>query len=426
MTDAGQIVAAHRIGAPTPLISHLTAALAILETGARLAHAAPATDPTADPAARTPENWVTQPGAALTGALRAAAQSAPHALALALRAESADRLQAMLDGLAKYQRHPARRSLIAPPSLWRAGGVRVLDYGPPHHQPVFITPSLVNRHYILDLDTGDSLIRRLSECGLRPLVVDWGDPGPAESRMNLGDYVTDRLIPAFDAARNLTGAAQMPVVGYCMGGALSLALADARPEEVSRLVIMGAPWDFSGMAPMRGALAGLAPDGPDSAIRSATAAAAAFGALPADALQQVFARLDPGLALRKFRRFAGQDQNSAAARRFVLIEDWLNDGPPLSGPAAVQAMADWQRDNATMRGAWRVGGAPVDPSTLHPPALIFAATRDRIAPPASCEPLAALIPDARLIRPETGHVGMIVGRAARAQVWAPLAAFLQD
>ncbi|MGB0506349.1 MAG: alpha/beta fold hydrolase [Pikeienuella sp.] len=416
-------IAPHRVGTPTPLISHLTAAIGILETGARLAPAAPTAE---QGSAATESTWSSPPPQQLSNAIRAAAQTNPHGLALALRVEAANRLMAMLDGLRKYQTHPAQRDLAEMPTVWRAGGVRLLDYGPSNGRPVLVTPSLVNRYHVLDLDKGDSLIRYLSANNLRPLVVDWGEPRATESRMNLGDYVAQRLIPAFDAALALTGAAQTAVFGYCMGGALSLALADARPEEVSKLAIMGAPWDFSGMAPMRGALAGLIPGGPEAAIQSATNAAAAFGALPADMLQQVFARLDPGLALKKFRQFAAMDQESAAAKRFVLIEDWLNDGPPLSGPAAVEALTDWQKGNVTMKGDWKVDGMPVDPTTLHPPAMVFAATRDRIAPPAATEPLAQLIPGARLVRPETGHVGMIVGRAARAQVWAPLVDFLQD
>jgi polyhydroxyalkanoate synthase len=420
-------VAPHRVGAPTPLIAHLSAAIAILEAGARLAPAAPAPDQgSATTESATESTWTLPPDQHLSTAIRQAAKANPHGLALALRAESSQRLLAMHDGLRKYQTHPARRSLAEPPVIWCAGAVRLLDYGPATGRPVLVAPSLVNRHYVLDLDESDSLIRHLSAHGLRPLVVDWGTPGAVEAHMNLGDYVARRLIPAFDAARALTGAAQLGVFGYCMGGALSLALADARPAEVSKLAIMGAPWDFSGMTPMRGALAGLILGGPAAAIQSATAAAAAFGALPADMLQHVFARLDPGLALRKFRHFATFDQNSAAARRFVLIEDWLNDGPPLSGPAAIEALTDWQTGNVTMKGEWRVGGAVVDPTTFHPPAMIFAATRDRIAPPAATEPLATLIPDARLIRPETGHVGMIVGGLARSQVWSPLTNFLRE
>jgi polyhydroxyalkanoate synthase len=59
------------------------------------------------------------------------------------------------------------------------------------------------------------------------------------------------------------------------------------------------------------------------------------------------------------------------------------------------------------------------------PALVFCGQGDTIAPPTLAEPLAAAIPGARLLRPRTGHVGMVVGSAARAEVWRPLAEFVR-
>jgi polyhydroxyalkanoate synthase len=49
---------------------------------------------------------------------------------------------------------------------------------------------------------------------------------------------------------------------------------------------------------------------------------------------------------------------------------------------------------------------------------------DTIAPPALAGPLAGALPAARSVEPHTGHVGMIVGSAARSQVWRPMAEFL--
>ncbi|HMQ95458.1 hypothetical protein, partial [Amaricoccus sp.] len=57
-------------------------------------------------------------------------------------------------------------------------------------------------------------------------------------------------------------------------------------------------------------------------------------------------------------------------------------------------------------------------------ALIFSGRGDTIAPPEIAEPLGRLIPEARILRPRTGHVGMVVGSAARATVLRPLAEFL--
>lgn len=407
--------AAHRRGAPSPLILHLASALSLYETGARLA-----------PIANQPRfPWATPPDREQL-ALAAAIAAAPNPfMGLALRAEIAERLAVMEKGIRLYQRHPARRVAPDYPVLWSEGGSRLLDCGPVGARPVFIVPSLVNRPYILDLAPGTSLVEALRSAGMRPLMLDWGTPGPAEQALDLTGYTQTRLAPAFAAGLAATGAATMPLVGYCMGGTMSVALAEHPDIPVSRLALLGAPWDFAAMTPMRAALASLGLTGRRADLeKTLDGVAAIFGAIPVGALQMVFALLDPGLAARKFGRFARMDQTGEAARHFVLIEDWLNDGPPLTGPAARQALIDWQAENQTMRGQWRLFDRPVDAARVACPTLVIAARGDRISTPGATTPLARIIPDARLVEPATGHVGMIVGSAAPAQIWGPLARFL--
>src|SRR3546814_15568197 len=50
--------------------------------------------------------------------------------------------------------------------------------------------------------------------------------------------------------------------------------------------------------------------------------------LEVDVLQGFFWALDPFTALKKFTQFATLAPDSDAARRFVAMEDWLNDGVP--------------------------------------------------------------------------------------------------
>ncbi|MGB0852203.1 MAG: alpha/beta fold hydrolase [Pikeienuella sp.] len=409
----------HRIGAPSPLIMHLASALALYEGGARLA-------PIADED-RFP--WPEPPDAAAQALAEAVSSADRFSMALALRAEAAARLSTMATGIRRYQQHSARRNEPTPPTIWSSGAARLLDYGPPSEKPqappVFVTPSLINRYYIMDLARDASLIGALRSAGLRPLVLDWGAPGPDEQAFDLTDYCEQRLLPAFLAGLAATGAASMPVIGYCMGGTLSVALAQHLQGKVSRLALIGAPWDFSGMTPMRGALSAVGLNGRRADLEQAiNGVSGAFGAVPVHMLQMIFALLDPGLAARKFRRFATLDQDSAEAHRFVLIEDWLNDGPPFSGPAAREALINWHAENQPMKRRWQVFGERTLPESLLQPTLIIAATGDRIAPPAATMPLARLIPNATVITPATGHVGMIVGREAREAVWAPLSRFL--
>jgi len=59
--------------------------------------------------------------------------------------------------------------------------------------PVLLVPSLINRHYVLDLLPGKSLAEWLVARGHDVFVIDWGTPGD-EDRFVTFDDVCDRAI----------------------------------------------------------------------------------------------------------------------------------------------------------------------------------------------------------------------------------------
>jgi polyhydroxyalkanoate synthase len=309
--------------------------------------------------------------------------------------------------------------------VWRAGCSRLLDYGTRGAGlPVLVVPSLINRPYVLDLARGRSLLRWLAGEGFRPLLLDWGTPGPAEAEFDLGRYGAERLVPALAEARRLAGR-PVPVVGYCMGGTLAVGLAARAPGDLSALVTIGAPWDFASTAGNAGALRALIrADGGRQAERVLQGLGSAFGMVPVGVFQALFALINPIQAALKFQKLARLDPAGPAARLFVAIEDWLADGVPMPVGAARDVLLGWQVRNQSAAGTWRFLGGPVDPRRVAVPALIFCGETDNIAPPALARPLAAVLPGARRLSPRTGHVGMVVGSAARAEVWRPLADFL--
>ncbi len=339
--------------------------------------------------------------------------SEPDALVGAVAAESQRRLRDMLAGIRAYQAHPYRRDLPDMPVVWREGTTRLLDYGGAAGAPaVLFVPSLVNRAYILDLSPRRSLLRWLAANGVRPLLVDWAAPGPDERGFDLTDYIAGRLERALDAARGLAGG-KVGLVGYCMGGNLALALALRRPADLTRLALLATPWDFQAELGPQARLFAALEDVLDDIL-------AAFGALPVDILQALFAGLDPNLAARKFRRFARLDPAGRPAGDFVALEDWLNDGVPLVAGVARECLVGWYGRNRPLAEEWRVAGAPVAPARLSLPALLAMPADDRIVPPASARALADRLPSAATISPRAGHIGMVTGSRAKRALWRPL------
>ena len=119
------------------------------------------------------------------------------------------RFDALLTGVERYRGHPYRRDLPDPPTVWEEGPARLLDYGAGGGgRPVLFVPSLINRHYILDLSEGCSLMRWMAGRGIRPLLLDWGGTGPLERRFTLTDFVAGRLERALNAVLDLGGDAR--------------------------------------------------------------------------------------------------------------------------------------------------------------------------------------------------------------------------
>ncbi len=317
----------------------------------------------------------------------------------------------LLAGIAAYRRHGWERRLPEPPCRWAEGGSRLLDYAPTGARGpvVLFVPSLVNRAHVLDLAPGHSLLRFFAQAGgVRPLLLDWGWPDAAERGFSLTDYVAGRLERALAAVGR-------PVVlaGYCMGGLLSVAAAQRRPERVRALALLATPWDFHAHDPQEAARAAQALAWLEPALRLT-------GSAPVDALQALFALLDPGGVAAKYRAFAHLDQTSARARLFVALEDWLNDGIPLAAPVARECLGGWYGENTPAAGTWRIAGEAVRPERLRLPAFVAIPDRDRIVPPESARPLARAIAGAVLHTPRAGHVGMVAGMSAETALWRPL------
>ncbi len=334
-------------------------------------------------------------------------------------------IAALVAGIAAYRRHPWRRELPEPPVAWQEGGSRLLDYRPPrdrqHGLPgvpaLLLVPSLVNRAHVLDLAEGRSMTRFLAAAGVRVMLLDWGWPGPLERGFGLDDYIAGRLARAVEAAAALAGG-RVVLGGYCMGGLLAVATALRQPSHVRGLALLATPWDFhaAGVEQAR-ALANLAPM-LEPAMR-------VTASLSVDLLQMLFAMLEPDGIAEKYRGFGRLDQGSERARMFVALEDWLNDGVPLAAPVARECLTGWYGANTPGRGEWHVAGKAVDPGRLAMPVLAAIPGRDRIVPPESARPLAAMIPDARVIEPKAGHIGMAAGSNAEAELWRPLHEWLR-
>ena len=315
------------------------------------------------------------------------------------------RRTAALAGLRIYQAAERRARPPAMPVVATSGRAALHDYGG-SGRPVIVVPSLINSPDVLDLLPDVSLLRWLATRGVRSLLVDWGMPTREESGLDIAGHVERLLLPLIDAI-----GPDAALAGYCLGGTMALAAAAIRPP--AALALIAAPWRFAGFP--NEARAGLA-----TMWEQARPSAEAMGLLPLEVLQAGFWRLDPARTIAKFVGLGQAKHDHDAIARFVALEDWANDGAPLTAAAGRELALDLFGEDRPGRGGWRVAGRAVDPAALACPVLDIVSTTDRIVPAASAAGIGMRLTLAQ------GHVGMMVGGQARTSLWEPLVRWLRD
>jgi polyhydroxyalkanoate synthase len=320
-----------------------------------------------------------------------------------LRSETAaepSRLKTALEGLRRYQEAEREPAPAPMPAIAESHGAALRDYGG-DGPPVLFVPSLINPPSVLDMGER-SLLRWLASRGHRVLLLDWGWPGPDRRGLSVAGHVEEILLPLM--ARQ---GEPVTLVGYCLGGTMALAAAQLGPAR--GVATLAAPWHFDGFPEGARAELGKLWAGAQPAVQ-------ALGLLPMEVLQCAFWSLDPARTIAKFEAFAALA--GAEARTFVMLEDWANDGPPVSEAAAREMFEDLFATDATGAGRWRVGGAVIAPESLACPLLNIVSTGDRIVPHATA------VRAGERLDLALGHVGMVVGSRGRDAMWEPLAGWL--
>jgi polyhydroxyalkanoate synthase len=287
--------------------------------------------------------------------------------------------------------------------LWRYRGGPVL-----FDEPLLIVTSLVSRSYILDLLPGSSSVEFLRNHGFDVFMIDWGIPDEFDAANTYETYIDEYLPRAAEAVFRETGAEQITMIGYCLGGVLASLYACGHDDaQVRNLVLLATPVDFSEMGPMVAALLEGRLD-PDDVIDHT-------GNVPADALYSGFFMMAPTTVVAQNATLLENLWNDEFVKGFQAMNQWTRDQVPFPGAAFRQTVEDLIRRNALMTGSWRLGGREIQLTNTDATVVNVMAAKDNVVPRAASEPAGALIgrPDRREeMVMEGGHVTFGTGRSA--------------
>lgn len=303
------------------------------------------------------------------------------------------------------------------------GRIRVLHYTPAVESllpvPLLCVPSLINRYYVMDLTPERSLVGHLVQQGIDVYMLDWGTANELDRHRPLDDYITGLLRHAVLAVQQHTGHDHVSLLGYCMGALLAASYATLYPYDIATLINLAGPFNYH-----------------DDGIYSIWTRDNWFdvdllvdtlGNIPPSLLNVTFNLVRPTNEFVQALNYWERAQDPGFMQRFAAMQLWLNDPTPFPGEAFRKYIKDLYQENRLMRGDFTIANRRVDLGQLTIPVLTIAAREDHIAPWRSVVVLDDLVgsTDKTVIVLESGHIGMVIGSDARAQLWPRLSAWLR-
>jgi polyhydroxyalkanoate synthase len=280
-----------------------------------------------------------------------------------------------------------------------------------YETPVLLVPSLINRHYVLDLLPDKSFVEWLVARGHDVYCIDWGTPSDEDRYLSFDD-VCDRYL---GRALHKTGKAH--VLGYCMGGTLATIHASVHPERFASLVALAAPVRFSE--------AGVLGVWTQSPAFEPRAMVDALGNVPWQLLQSSFHMLRPTMNLAKMVALVDRAYDDEFLDGFLALETWGSDNVSFPGECWRTWVEDLYRGDALARGTFALSGRPARLEGVTCPLLVVTFEHDAIVPKASATDLSerAGSRDKHALHLPGGHVGAVVSRGASKKLWPALADF---
>lgn len=285
--------------------------------------------------------------------------------------------------------------------------------------PLLISYALVNRPYMMDLQSDRSLIRRLLEQGLDIYLIDWGYPNGADRFLDLDDYINGFLHNCVQHVLDEHKLESTNVLGVCQGGTFSLCYTALHPERVKNLVTMVTPVDFRTPENL---LSKWAQDMDVDAVVDSG------GNVSGEMLNVAYVSLMPfRLMQQKYVGLVDILKDPRQVENFMRMEKWIFDSPDQSGDAFRQFTKWFFQENRLVKGTVELGGRKVDLKKITQPVLNVYGRQDHLVPPSASIPMERYIgsKDYTAFEMDVGHIGMYVSGKSQKQLPETVAQWLK-
>jgi len=293
-----------------------------------------------------------------------------------------------------------------------------------YNEPVLICYALVNRPYIVDLQSERSVVKQFLAKGYEVYLIDWGVPSAADRSMTLKDYVDGLMKNCANVILQRHKVPSLHLVGYCMGGTMSTIFTARNPDLVKTLTTMAAPIDFH-----VGKDDSLVTFWSNPDYFDVDALVDAFGNVPATFLQASFQMMKPVQNYySKYITFFDKMDDDRFIENYFAMEKWTNDNIPVAGETFREFVKKLYQRNELARGEFTLDNQPVDLKKITCPVQILMASADHLVPPCQSEALKSLVgsKDVKCSTLDAGHIGLSVSSKAHKKYWPEATQWLAD
>jgi polyhydroxyalkanoate synthase len=346
-------------------------------------------------------------------------------LAPRIRAEVERAIQRNIKGL-EYFTSPAPALGATPKDLLlKRGTLNLYHYRPLaaelYRVPLLMVMATTNRGYIFDLAPGQSFVEFLLKQGYDVYLIDWSPPRHDEKQLRLEDYTLEFIPDCVLRVEEHCGESEVTVLGYCMGGVLSVIYAALHPEgPLKNLICFTTPIDWRQM--------GLFTKWASRDFFDVDRLVDAVGNVPSEFIFTSFEMLRPAT------RTAGQIKlwenmwNDEFVKSHRMFERWSTDTLPLAGEYFRQLIKELMWRNALFENELTLGGRRADLGNIRAPVLHAVAEHDHIVPYGAAKPLIERVgsTDKHELVLKGGHVSVVAGPNAVSRLWPKLDAWLGE
>lgn len=320
---------------------------------------------------------------------------------------------------------PARVGLTPKEVLYERGTLRLYHYLPQasevYRVPLLLVMATTNKAYVFDLAPGQSMVEYLLKEGFDVYVIDWEPPTPEERGLTLADYTQDFIPTCVRKVLDDCDQPDLSIVGYCMGGTLSLIYAASHPDgPLKNLVCLTTPVDWSKM--------GLAQIWSDERHFDVDRLVDTLGIIPQDFVRAQFEMLRPAQKTAGRIRVWEQMWNDDFVKSYRAFDRWGDETLPLAGEYMRETTKELMWGNKLFTGELVVAGHTARLSDISVPIMTALAEHDHIVPYEASKPLMDLVSstDKEEIVLKGGHVSLIAGPNAVRRMWPRLAEWLGE